>query len=177
MAQDAKKEKAEKETRALTPTRTVERLPSVDRDIESVSRLFDRMFDEFWRRPFPSLWAPERWRAPSRISLEVPAIDFYEEEEEFVIKADVPGMDKEDIEINLSGETLTIKGDKKKEEEVKEEGYWCRERSYGSFARSIEVPAGVKSDQVKATFKDGVLEIRLPKAEEAKKKTVTVKID
>jgi len=94
-----------------------------------------------------------------------------------VVKAELPGMKKEDIEVNLSGETLTIKGEKKQEEEVKEDNYYRRERTYGAFSRAIDLPCEVKSAEIKASFKDGVLEIRMPKTEEAKKKSIAVKID
>jgi HSP20 family protein len=107
----------------------------------------------------------------------MPSLDLYEEKDDIVVKADIPGMSKEDIEVTMSGDVLSIKGEKKKEEEVKEKDYYRRERSYGSFARSVELPCEVKGDQIKASFKDGVLEIRCPKSEEAKKKSVSVKID
>lgn len=94
-----------------------------------------------------------------------------------VVKAELPGMGKEEIEVTVSGDVVTIKGEKKKEEEVKEKDYYRRERSYGSFARSVQLPCEVKGDEIKANFKDGVLEIRCPKSEEAKKKSISVKID
>jgi HSP20 family protein len=101
----------------------------------------------------------------------------YEEKDSVVVKAELPGMKKEDVEVNLAGEILTIKGEKKEDKEVKEDNYYRRERSYGSFLRSVGLPCEVKSDEIKASFKDGVLEIRMPKTEESKKKSVSVKID
>ena len=85
-------------------------------------------------------------------------------------------MSKEDIQDDLTGSTLTIKGEKKSEEETKEEDCCCCQRSYGSFSRSIELPAEVKVDQVEASFKNRILEIRLPQTEEARKKITKVKI-
>ena len=79
--------------------------------------------------------------------------------------------------MNLSGHRLTIKGEKKQEEEVKKEGYYRAEHSYGSFLRALELPTEVQSDKVKAAFKNGILEIRLPKTEEAMKKETKVKVD
>jgi HSP20 family protein len=111
------------------------------------------------------------------ISLRAPSLDVFEEKEDIVVKADLPGMNKDEIEVTVAGDVVTIKGEKKKEEEVKEKDYYRRERSYGSFVRSVELPSEVKSDQIKASFKDGVLEIRMPKTEEAKKKSVSIKID
>jgi len=111
------------------------------------------------------------------ISLRAPSLDVFEEKDDIVVKADLPGMNKEEIEVTVTGDVVTIKGEKKKEEEVKEKDYYRRERSYGSFVRSVELPCEVKSDQIKANFKDGVLEVRMPKTEEAKKKCVSIKID
>ena len=91
--------------------------------------------------------------------------------------AELPGMKKEDIEVNLAGESLTIKGEKKEDKEVKEDNYYRRERSYGSFLRTVALPCEVKSAEIKASFKDGVLEIRMPKTEEAKKNSIAVQID
>jgi HSP20 family protein len=100
----------------------------------------------------------------------------YEEGDRVISKPESPGVSKEDIQVDLTGSTLTIKGEKKSEEETKEEDYCCCQRSYGSFRRSIELPAEVKVDQVEASFKNRILEIRLPKTEEARKKITKVKI-
>ena len=111
------------------------------------------------------------------LSLQMPAIDVYEEKDEVVVKAELPGLSKEDLDVTLTESTLTLKGQKKKEEEVKEKNFYRSERSSGSFVRTIDLPAEVKTDQVKASFKNGVLEIRLPKTEDAKRKVTKVKID
>ncbi|MEW6246359.1 MAG: Hsp20/alpha crystallin family protein [Nitrospirota bacterium] len=171
----AKKEmaKKEKESKALVPKRPAELVPRW----EDIDRWFDRMAEEFWRHPFPSLFRPERWWPESLVPLRAPSIDVYEGKDEVVVKADVPGMVKEDIEVTLSGETLTIKGEKKEEKEVKEQDYRRRERSYGAFVRSVALPCEVKPEEIKASLKEGVLEIHLPKTEEAKRKAITVKID
>ena len=101
----------------------------------------------------------------------------YEEKDDVVVKAEIPGMKKENLEINLSDSHLIIKGEKKQEEEVKKKGYYYSERSYGSFMRSIDLPNEVKSEKATANFKDGVLEVRLPKTEEAKRKEVKIKVE
>jgi HSP20 family protein len=93
------------------------------------------------------------------------------------VKAELPGMEKENIEVNLTDHMLTIKGEKKKAEEVKEEKYYRSERSYGAFVRTLELPRDVHGDKIKATFKNGVLEVRMPKTEEAKAKEIKVKVD
>jgi len=84
--------------------------------------------------------------------------------------------EKDEIDITLDGNTLTIKGEKKKEEEIKDEDYYRCERTFGAFSRSIDLPSEVKADKVNASFKNGVLEIRLPKTEEAKKNVLKVKV-
>jgi HSP20 family protein len=106
-----------------------------------------------------------------------PAVDVFEEKDDIVVKAEIPGMDKDNIEVNLTDHTLTIKGEKKKEEEIKEENYYRSERSHGLFFRTLELPKDVHADKVKATFKNGVLEVRMPKTEEAKAKEVKVKVE
>lgn len=141
-----------------------------------IDRWFDRLTEDFWRRPFPSLLSGDRWPLPM-ISIKTPSLDVFEEKDELVVKADLPGMNKDEIEVTVTENVVTIKGEKKKEEEVKEKDYYRRERSYGSLVRSVELPCEVKSDQIKANFKDGVLEVRMPKTEEAKKKSVSIKID
>jgi HSP20 family protein len=144
---------------------------------EEFEHWLDRFMEDMWRRPFPSLFGRDRWLPIRPLSIRMPSLDVYEEKDTVVIKAELPGMKKEDIEVHLTGETLTIKGEKRQEEEVKEDDYYRRERSYGSFLRSVDLPCEVKSGDIKASFKDGVLDIRLPKTEEAKKKAVAVKID
>jgi HSP20 family protein len=164
MAEKAK----EKETKAVAPRRPFMDLSRWERDMERM------MEDFFGRRTRP--WWPERWFRTEEMELAAPAVDLYEEKDDTVVKAESPGMDKDNIEVNLTDHTLTIKGEKKKEEEVKEENYYRSERSYGSFLRTLE-PKGVHTDKVKASFKNGILEVRLPKTEEAKAKEVKVKVD
>lgn len=136
----------------------------------------DRMMEDFFgrnRRPWwPSLWSRDTGR-----ELIAPAVDIYEEKDDIVVKAELPGMTKEDIEVDISDSHLTLKGEKKKEEKIEEEGYFACERSYGAFHRSVELPKDVQADKVKASFKNGILEIKLPKTEEAKTKEIKVKID
>jgi HSP20 family protein len=163
MAEKAK----EKETKAVAPWRPFMDLSRWDRDMERM------MGDFFGRRP----WWPERWFRTEEMELTAPVVDLYEEKDDIVVKAELPGIEKDKIEVNLADHTLTIKGEKKKEEEIKEENYYRSERSYGSFVRTLELPKDVHADKVKATFKNGILEVRLPKTEEAKTKEVKVKVD
>lgn len=105
-----------------------------------------------------------------------PAIDIYESDDNFLVKADLPGMEKKDIDISIHDGTLTIKGEKKLENEYKDKSYVRAERYHGSFTRSIDFPSDVESDKIKASYKDGVLELLIPKKEEAKPKQIKVEV-
>ena len=104
-----------------------------------------------------------------------PRADVIENGESYVIKAELPGVGKNDVKITLRENVLTIKGEKKQEKEEKDHNYHRIERSYGSFERSFSLPSNVKHDKIDAAFKDGVLIVTLPKAEEAKPKEIEVK--
>jgi HSP20 family protein len=124
----------------------------------------DDLFDSFFRgldRPFAGYKA---W----------PAIDVAEEEDAIVVRAEVPGCKSGDVDISIYGNTLTISGEKKMSEEKKEKGYYHMESSYGSFRRELTLPTDVDQDKIDASCKDGVLSIKLPKAE--KTKAVKVKV-
>lgn len=136
----------------------------------------DEMFDEFVRKPFGR---PFLSRFP-RIMEEIapsPSVDIFEEKDDIVLKTELPGMTKDDIEINLTGDMITLSGEKKKEEKIEEKNYYRHECLYGSFKRSFTLPAEVQSDKAKASFKNGILEVRIPKTEEAKKKAVKINIE
>lgn len=136
----------------------------------------DRMMEDFFgRRARP--WWPERWSRTEEMEVKPPIVDVFEEKDDIVVKAELPGIEKDNIQVNLTDHTLTIKGEKKKEEEVKEENYYRAERSYGSFLRTLDLPRDVRADQVKASFKNGILEVRMPKTEEAKAKEIKVKVE
>jgi len=144
-------------------------------DIRRMEKEMERFFgDGPWGR-FGFGW-PRRSRLADVPESIEPVIDLYEEKGDVVVKAEIPGIEKKDLDINLSDNILTIKGEKKKEEEVKEEGYYCSERMFGSFLRSIEVPRDIVVEKVSAHFKDGVLEVRLPKTEESKRREAKIEV-
>ncbi|MCD6220950.1 Hsp20/alpha crystallin family protein [bacterium] len=126
---------------------------------------FDRLIDRIFNRDF-DLWEGER----------TPSIDVYEEGDNIIVKAEIPGVKKEDISVTLSDDTLTISGKKSEEKEVKKENYYRKEIRSGSFSRSFTLPARVDKDKVKATYKDGVLQLVLPKAPEEKEKEIKIEI-
>jgi HSP20 family protein len=104
-----------------------------------------------------------------------PVVDIYETDEKMVIKAELPGLKKEDIDIEVRDNTLTLKGERKFEKEIKQENYHRVERAYGSFQRSFTLPSTIKQEAIEATFKDGILEVSLPKAAEVKPKKVEIR--
>jgi HSP20 family protein len=140
---------------------------------------FERMLEDFWRRPFPSFFPPFPSLFPQLggdVFRRGPSVDVYEEMNDVVVKAEIPGLTKEDVQVSLTDTSMTLSGEKKKEDEVKEDVYSYSERTYGKFSRTLSLPCKVKSDKGQATFKDGILEVRIPKTEESKKRHVTVKI-
>jgi HSP20 family protein len=169
-----KRKEKETEAREITPWRP---LSAIAREMSRAEREMERMFEDFLGRPWPGLSWPRRLRLWEDLATRGPAIEVYEEKDDVVVKAELPGMRKEDLEVNISDNFLTIKGEKKKEEEVEEKGYYYSERSYGSFTRTVEIPKDIQPDKVRASFKDGVLEVRLPKTEEAKRKEVKIKVE
>jgi HSP20 family protein len=106
-----------------------------------------------------------------------PALDVYEDKDRIVVKAELPGMTKDDIQISISDNVLTIRGEKKREEEDTGKDYYRSERAYGAFIRSLALPTEINPDRVEAMFKNGVLEIRLPKSEAAKKKEIKINVN
>lgn len=140
------------------------------KDIEKTRSEMDRLWDTFlFGRPKTTWLAEEEeWQA---------AIDVAETESELVVNVEIPGMDPEDIDVSLSEGTLFIKGEKKPEAEEKEADYHLIERSYGTFIRSIPLPAEIQSDRVSASYKNGILTIALPKSEGTQKKEIKVKVE
>jgi HSP20 family protein len=104
----------------------------------------------------------------------IPPVDIYETKESIVLNVELPGVTKEEISLEVKDNTLTIRGEKKLEKDVKEENFHRMERTYGSFMRAFTLPSTIHQDKVKAKFREGVLEITLPKAEEARPKQIKV---
>jgi HSP20 family protein len=144
----------------LTPWKPARELDELERHFED---LFGRSF-------LPTAWG----RLPMEQRGWTPAIEVFEKEDRFLVKAELPGMKEEDIDVSAVGDTLTIKGERKTESEVKEEDYYCCERSYGSFFRSIALPSHVDAEKIEASYEDGILEVSLPKISEVKPKKISV---
>jgi len=146
------------------PARELATWPS---DLFGIQREINRMFDGFLR---------DNREEESTFMTWAPAIDIAEHDNEYVVKVELPGVNKEDVKITLESNVMIISGEKKQEKEAKKENYHRVERSYGSFQRSFTLPTTVKSDKIDASYKDGILSILLPKAEEAKPKQIEVKV-
>lgn len=143
------------------------------KELEDMRRDMDRLFEEFFtparrRRAWPA--------AKTEPGVVVPNIDIFDRNNEVVIRAELPGVSKEDLDISLTKEALVLKGEVKREEEVKEANYYLSERSYGAFSRTIPLPVEVDSERAKASFKNGVLELVIPKKEEAKPKEIKIEV-
>lgn len=137
------------------------------RDGLSLRGAIDRLFEDSFVTPRFG------WIAPA--SAAGMTIDMYETKDEVVVKAALPGIKPDETEVTITGNTLTIRGESKEEKEIKEENYIRKERSYGSFARSVTLPAGLKADKAEATFEDGMLTLKIPKSEEVRPKSIKVK--
>jgi HSP20 family protein len=140
------------------------------RDLLSMREEMNRLFDNFFTG-----W-PERRKGLLEGEW-APSIDVAETDEEIVVTAELPGIKQDDVDITIADDVLTLKGEKKEEKEVKKKDYHRIERSYGSFQRSISLPTGVKAGEAKAKYKDGVLQVTIPKAEETKPKQIKINVE
>ena len=135
------------------------------RDMMTLREAMDRLFDDAFTRPL----------SLSGNGWSVPAVDMYQTDNEIVVKAALPGIKADEVQINITGDVLTLKGEVKQQEDVKEKAYHIHEQRWGMFERTLILPANVIADKAKADFENGILFITLPKAEEAKPKTITIK--
>lgn len=141
------------------------------RELEDMRRNLDKLFGEF----VEPVARPHLLQKSEQTNI-LPNIDIYDRNGEVVIKTDLPGVEKENIDLTITKDSLTIKAEAKKEEEIKREDYFVRERSYGAYIRTIQLPQDIDSSKARASFKNGVLEIVFPKKEEAKATEIKVDI-
>jgi len=137
------------------------------KELMSLRQAMDRLFEESFVRPsrLLGLFSEEA----------MPPIDMYQTAKEVVVKAALPGVKPDEVDVAITGDTLSIKGETKAIEEVKREDYVYQEHRYGAFSRSIKLPSDLKTDKAEATFENGILTLTIPRAEEAKPKTIKVK--
>ena len=146
------------------PFSSIRRRHDLFGELTGMQQEMNRLFEEFFGERRSEL-AEGSW---------LPAVDVSETENEMVVRAELPGMTNEDIELHLQDNVLTLKGEKRQENKEEKENFHRIERSYGSFSRSFTLPADVRQEDIKASFKDGVLLITLPKSEEAKAKKIAI---
>ena len=139
------------------------------RDIVSIQDEMNRLFDDFFGRPLTRPeWTEAAW---------CPCVDVSENKDNVIINTEIPGMSKDDVKVSVQDNILTLSGEKRQEKEEKDANYHRMERSYGSFSRSFTLPTSVQPNKVKATYKDGILRITLPKTEEVKPKEIPISVE
>jgi HSP20 family protein len=137
------------------------------REFGTIQNEMNRLFNSFFDSPALSSGAVRRW---------IPPMDLVGSDGEFVLRADLPGLSEGDVNIEIEDNVLTISGERKSEQSERKEGYYRVERSYGAFSRSLTLPEGVDGDAVKASFANGVLEVRIPKPEAPKPRKVAIAV-
>ena len=164
MAKEEKKE-SKQEVQKVEPTHAIS-------PFEDMERMFDNYFSRGWMRPFHMEWPS----FPKMKAFEgkIPSVDVIERDNEVVVKAELPGVDKKDIDISVTTNTVTIKGSTSHEEKEEKGNYYRCEMSRGSYSRTLSLPADVDEEKTKAKFKDGILELTLPKLKKSKRHTIKV---
>jgi HSP20 family protein len=137
------------------------------RELNSLQDEMNRLFGRFFDAPVADGQPLRRW---------IPAMDLVETDEHFVLRADLPGMNEEDVKVELEDNVLTVSGERKSEHEARDEGFYRLERASGSFARSLTLPEGVDPNGIQAHFDRGVLEVRVPKPEQRKPRRVAINV-
>jgi HSP20 family protein len=137
------------------------------RDLSDTQSELNRLFDGFFGRPSAAPGVERAW---------APAVDMYETKDELVLSAELPGLSEKDIHLSITGDMLTLKGKRQWSREIDENSVYCGERWFGKFERTLSLPIPVQADKVKAKYRDGVLTVSLPKAEEIKPKEIKIDV-
>jgi HSP20 family protein len=140
---------------------------------EEMDRWFEHAFPRKWMQPFRMEW-PSWGELAAPLEGRMPKVDVIDRDDELVVRAEVPGIDKDDLDVSVSDNTVTIKGETRHEEKQEKGDYYRCEISRGAFARTVPLPSDVDTDKVKSSFKDGVLELTLPKIAKAKRRTIKI---
>ena len=149
-------------------------IPRVSRDItpfDDMDRMFNRLFGTRMLRPFD--WTLPDWARLHEFEEQIPAVDVIDRDDEVLVRAQLPGLEKDQVEVTVADDYLTIRGEKREEKEEKGEFYRSEIR-YGSFSRTVHLPGTVDGEKAKAKYDAGLLEIRLPKVEKVKKRHVKI---
>jgi len=139
-----------------------------------MDRLFEDYFSRGWMRPFRWEW-PSLGEMAKPFEGKMPKVDVIERDDEVVVKAELPGIDKKDLDVSVTENSVTIKGSTSHEEKEEKGDYYRCEISRGAYARTVALPSYVDADKAKASFKDGVLELKLPKVEKSKRRSIEIK--
>ena len=151
-----------------------EAVPRRDIDVfDDMDRMFDSLFHRGWLRPFRDVW-PEWNFLGHRLETVTPHVDLVEHDEEILIRAEVPGVEKKDLKLDLSGDLLTIRGERRKEEKSEKGEVYREEIEHGTFSRTIRLPQSVDVEKAVAEFKDGMLEVRLPKTHKTERRRIEI---
>lgn len=164
---------------------TVQETEDTDRELQTQAKLratspfeeMERMFDPFFRRGWiqPFQWEWPSWREPAApFSGRMPRVDVIDRDDEILIRAEIPGVEKKDLEVSVTDNTVTLRGSTRREEKEEEGEYYRRELTQGSFSRTVALPAEVDGDKANATFKDGMLEVKAPKVTKSRRRTIQV---
>jgi HSP20 family protein len=164
MAKENKKE-SKQELQQAQPARPLN-------PFEEMERLFGSFYPRGWLRPFQQEWPA--WGEMDAFGGKTPSADLIDRDDEIIVKAELPGVDKKDLDVSVTKNTVSIKGSTSHEEKEEKGDYYRSEISRGEYARTLALPAEVDEENVKATFKNGILELKLPKLKQSKRKTVKV---
>jgi HSP20 family protein len=156
--------------RSLIPVGRERGVARLSEPFSNLQREINRLFDDFSRG-----WSAVGWPTTGKTPELMPSMNVAESEKEIEITAELPGLEEKDVQVNVADNVLTIKGEKKSEKEEKDKNYRMLERSYGSFSRTLELPAGINPDNIKAALSNGVLKVTVPKPAPAQVKKVEVK--
>ena len=152
-----------------------EAVPRHEMDVfDDMDRMFDTLFHKGWLRPFRDIW-PEWTFLGERLEFPTPRVDLVERDEEILVKAELPGVEKKDLKIDLSDDLLTIRGERRREEKTEEGEVYRAEIAHGSFSRSIRLPQTVDFEKADAEFKDGMLVVHLPKTHKTERRQIDIK--
>ncbi len=162
---EQKEKKGKQELQESRPARALD-------PFEEMERLFGSFYPRGWLRPFRSEWPA--WGEMKAFGGKIPSVDLIERDKEIIVKAELPGVDKKDLDISVSENTVTIRGRTSHEEKEEKGDYYRSEISRGEYSRTLTLPSAVDESKAKASFKDGILKLTLPKQKESKRKKIDI---
>jgi len=168
-----KKKSARQKEKMPVKTKSGSTFAEMEKSFRELERRFEDVFPDNWG--FPSRWELPEWSKLSSMELKAPKVDIVDREDDILVRADVPGVKKENLDVALTDNTITIKGSTSEEKKEEKGDYYRSETMKGSFSRTMSLPGDVDGNKAESTFKDGVLEVVVPKLEKARRIKVNVK--